>query len=320
MGMLVNGKWQNQDATGFVRDGKNIRFSSGFHETITADGSSGYAPEIGRYALYYNRTCPWSHRASATLETKGLSDIIDQIFLEPSMGDENWWFGTSDEYSDPAINATHLHELYSASDETFTGRVSVPILWDKKTEKILNNDSGAIARMFNCEFNALAEFPDLDYYPEHLHSEIDELNEYIADSLNDGVYRCLLAKNQEDYETAFDRLFDVLEKLDDRLQSQRYLLGNNPTEPDWRLFACLVRFDAVYHGLYKCNLKRIVDYKNLWPYTRDLYQLSNVAVTVDLERIKSGYYGNVSRGGIVPKGPLIDFEEPHQRAELGSAS
>jgi putative glutathione S-transferase len=317
MGMLVNGKWQDEDAAGFVRDGKNIRFSSGFHESITADGASGFTPEIGRYALYYNRTCPWSHRASATLEMKGLSDVIDQIFLEPAMGDESWWFGTTDEYSDPAIGATHLHELYSASDAAFTGRVSVPVLWDKKTEKILNNDSGALARMFNSEFNALAEFPEIDFYPEAYRGEIDELNDFVADNINDGVYRCLLAKSQTDYETAFDRLFEALQNLDHKLQSRRYLLGANPTEPDWRLFACLVRFDSVYYSLYKCNLKRIVDFENLWDYTRDLYQLPNVAMTVDIARIKSGYYGIVSRGGIVPKGPLIDFDEPHKRGELG---
>ena len=316
MGMLVEGKWQNEDITGFVRDGKNVRFSNGFHDTVSADGSSGFTPEIGRYALYYNRTCPWSHRASATLELKGLADVIDQIFLEPAMGDESWWFGTSDEYQDPALGATHLHELYSASDPNFTGRVSVPILWDKKTEKIVNNDSGALARMFNSEFNALAEYPEIDLYPAAKRAEIDELNDYVADNLNDGVYRCLLAKNQVDYELAFDRLFEALDKLDDRLATQRYLLGGEPTEPDWRLFSCLARFDAVYYSLYKCNLKRIVDYTNLWDYTRDLYQIPNVAGTVDLDRIKSGYYGIVSRGGLIPKGPLLDFEAPHERVTL----
>jgi glutathionyl-hydroquinone reductase len=313
MGMLVDGKWQDEDTKGFARDGKNVRFSNGFHGAIREDGSTEFKPEIGRYALYYNRTCPWSHRAAVTLETKGLSDVIDQIFLEPAMGDQSWWFGTSDEYNDPAIGATHLHELYSASDPHFTGRVSVPILWDKKTAQIVNNDSGAIARMFNCDFNKLAEFPEIDFYPEEHRTAIDELNDFVADNLNDGVYRCLLAKNQSDYETAFDKLFTALDSLDARLADRRFLLGSKPTEPDWRLFAGLVRFDAVYYPAYKCNLKRIVDYRHLWDYTRDLYQLPNVAVTVDMERIKAGYYGMLSPGGIIPKGPELNFDAPHRR-------
>jgi len=316
MGMLVNGKWQDEDASGFVRDGKNVRFSSGFHASVKADGSSEFAPEAGRYALYFNRTCPWSHRASVTRELKGLSNVIDEVLLEPAMGDQCWWFGKSGEYSDPAIGATHLHELYSASDPEFTGRVSVPILWDKKSQRIVNNDSGVLARMFNCEFNELAAFPEIDFCPVQLRAEIDELNDYVGDRLNDGVYRCLLAKSQSDYELAFDRLFEALDTLDDRLSRQRYLLGPNPTEPDWRLFACLVRFDPVYYSLYKCNLKRVVDYPNLWDYTRDLYQIPGVARTVDLDRIKAGYYGIVSRGGIVPKGPLLNFDAPHSRSAL----
>ncbi|MFT4583716.1 MAG: putative glutathione S-transferase [Gammaproteobacteria bacterium] len=316
MGMLVEGKWQNEDVKGFVRDGKSVRFSSGFHGAVREDGSTEFKPEIGRYALYYNRTCPWSHRAAVTLETKGLSDVIDQIFLEPARGEQSWWFGGTDEYSDPAIGATHLHELYSASRSNFTGRVSVPILWDKKTEQIVNNDSGAIARMFNCDFNKLAEFPEIDFYPEQHRAAIDELNDFVAENLNDGVYRCLLAKSQTDYETAFDKLFTALDALDERLAGHRYLLGDKPTEPDWRLFAGLVRFDAVYYPAYKCNLKRIIDYPRLWDYTRDLYQLPNVAGTVDMVRIKAGYYGMISPSGIIPKGPILDFEEPHERTTL----
>lgn len=316
MGMLVNGKWQNEDVSGFVRDGKNVRFSGGFHDSIKADGSSKFTPETGRYALYFNRTCPWSHRASVTRELKGISNVIDEVLLEPAMGEQSWWFGTSGEYTDPAIGATHLHQLYSASDPEFTGRVTVPILWDKRLARIVNNDSGTLARMFNSEFNNLAEFPNIDFYPKRLWSEIDQLNDYVADRLNDGVYRCLLAETQTDYELAFDLLFEALDTLDERLSTQRYLLGGQPTEPDWRLFACLVRFDLIYYSLYKCNLKRIVDYPNLWDYTRDLYQIPGVAQTVDLDRIKAGYYGIVSRDGIVPKGPSIDFSAPHLRGAL----
>jgi putative glutathione S-transferase len=216
---------------------------------------------------------------------------------------------------DPALGATHLHTLYSASNPSFTGRVSVPVLWDKHTRRIVNNDSGAIARLFNNEFNALAEHPERDFYPLALRPEIDALNEFVAERLNDGVYRCLLAKDQAQYEAGFDRVFGALDELETRLAHQRYLLGNSPTEPDWRLFACLVRFDAVYYPLYQCNLRRIVDYPNLWAYTRDLYQLPAVAGTVNLAEIKAGYYGMIGRSGMVPKGPLIDFNTAHGRAE-----
>lgn len=314
MGMLVAGRWQDEDVSGFVRDGKNVRFDSGFSGWVKADGSTDFIPQGGRYTLYFNRTCPWSHRAAVTRELKGLAEVIDIVLLEPAMGSQSWWFGESGEYRDPAIGATHLHELYSATDADFTGRVSVPVLWDKQRRKIVNNDSGAIARMFNQEFDALAAHPEVDFYPESLRGEIDEFNDFVGDRINDGVYRCLLAKSQADYESAFDRLFEALDSLDARLGERRYLLASEPTEPDWRLFAALVRFDCVYYGLYKCNLRRIVDYPNLWDYTRDLYQLPGVASTVDIGRIKAGYYGIVSRGGIVPKGPLLDFEASHTRA------
>lgn len=316
MGMLVDGKWRSDDAQGFKRDGKNVRFDSGFFGQISADPSSEYYAQAGRYALYFNRTCPWSHRVVVTLALKGLGNVIDQVQLEPAMGEQSWWFGDSGEYADPALGATHLHELYSISEPTFTGRVSIPVLWDKQHGRIVNNDSAAIARVLNNEFNELAKHPNVDFYPEGQRAAIDELNDFVADRLNDGVYRCMLAASQADYELAFDRLFAALELLETRLQSSRYLLGVAPTEPDWRLFACLVRFDSIYYPLYKCNWRRIVDYPCLWAYTRDLYQLPGVAETVDLPRIKSGYYGIVDRGGIVPKGPELTFNEPHQRAAL----
>ena len=315
MGMLVNGQWQREDLREFARDGSKVRFDSGFHDAIRADGSTAFLPESGHYALYCNWTCPWSHRALVTRAQKGLTATIDLVLLEPSMGKESWWFGERGRYVDPALGATHLHTLYSASNPGFTGRVSVPVLWDKHTRRIVNNDSGAIARLFNNEFNALAEHPERDFYPLALRPEIDALNEFVAERLNDGVYRCLLAKDQAQYEAGFDRVFGALDELETRLAHQRYLLGNSPTEPDWRLFACLVRFDAVYYPLYKCNLRRVVDYPNLWAYTRDLYQLPAVAGTVNLAEIKAGYYGMIGRGGMVPKGPLIDFNTAHGRAE-----
>ena len=313
MGMLVHGRWQDDDLADFHRDGKQVRFSGGFHQRIAADGSTAYPPEPGRYALYFNRTCPWSHRAVATRALKGLDGVIDAVLLDPAMSAQSWWFGDSGEYRDPALGATWLHQLYSASDADFTGRVSTPVLWDKQSARIVNNDSGAIARMFNDEFNASAERPEIDLCPPALRADIDELNEYIGDRLTDGVYRCVLAASQEDYETGFDRVFEALDSLDRRLADARYLLGEQPTEPDWRLFGCLVRFDAVYYPLYRCNLKRVVDYAHLWDYTRDLYQLPGIAGTVDIEAIKSGYYRSVRHGGFIPKGPALDFAAPHGR-------
>ena len=313
--MLVNGQWQREDLREFARDGSKVRFDSGFHDAIRADGSTGFTPDAGRYALYCNWTCPWSHRPLVTRAQKGLTRVIDLVLLEPSMGKESWWFGEGGRYVDPALGATHLHTLYSASNPSFTGRVSVPVLWDKHTRRIVNNDSGAIARLFNNEFNALAEHPERDFYPLALRPEIDALNEFVAERLNDGVYRCLLAKDQAQYEAGFDRVFAALDDLETRLESRRYLLGDSPTEPDWRLFACLMRFDAVYYPLYQCNLRRVVDYPNLWAYTRDLYQLPAVADTVNLAEIKAGYYGMIGRGGMVPKGPLLDFNTAHGRAE-----
>ncbi len=313
MGMLIEGRWRDDDLAGFKRDGKQVRFSSGFHAVVSNEADAPYPAATGRYALYCNRTCPWSHRAVATRALKGLDACIDLVLLEPAMSAQSWWFGERGEYRDPALGATYLHELYSASDPDFTGRVSIPVLWDKASGRIVNNDSGAIARMFNTQFDAFAARPDIDLYPSALRDDIDALNDYIGDRLNDGVYRCLLAATQADYETAFDRLFEALDTLDARLAHSRYLLGATPTEPDWRLFGVLARFDCVYYPLYKCNLKRIVDYDYLWDYTRDLYQLPGIADTLDIDVMKAGYYGTVKRGGLVPKGPLLDFGAPHGR-------
>ena len=316
MGMLVNGNWQCQDLKDFIRNGSKVRFTSGFYDEIKKDGSSQFNPEKGRYALYFNFTCPWSHRATITRELKGLTDAIDAVLLEPSMGKESWWFGDNNEYKDPAIDATYLHELYTATDANFTGRVSIPVLWDKDLCRIVNNDSAMIARMLNSEFDEFAIRPNVDFYPNHKRDEVDQLNLLIASKLNDGVYRCLLAKKQEDYEKAFDSIFQTLDYLEERLATQRYLVTHQPTEPDWRLFAFLIRFDIVYYSLYKCNLKRISDYPNLSSYTRDLYQIPGVLKTVNLETIKIGYYKTVSPGGTVPKGPYIDFLAPHKRNTL----
>ena len=313
MGMMINGTWSQKEMQSYVRDSENIRFSSGFHHVVEEEKLAPFPAEPGRYSLYFNRTCPWSHRAVVTAKLKGLSQVVEEIEMEPAMGSESWWFGDNGEYQDPAIGATHLHELYAKSDKKFTGRVSIPVLWDKREERIVNNSSGSIARMFNCEFNKFAEYPAVDFYPKNRAEEIDALNEEIGDRVTDGVYRCLLAESQTTYDNNFIKLFSMLDNLNERLKHTRYLLGDSPTEPDWRLFGSLIRFDAVYYNLYKCNEKRIVDYDELWGYTRDLYQIPGVSETVDLEKIKVGYYHSVKRNSIIPKGPFIDFDAPHNR-------
>ena len=318
MGMLVKGVWQDQDLKDFERNGKNVRFQSGFHNKVQKDDSSSFIPEVGRYALYFNVTCPWSHRATIVRQLKGLSHVIDAVLLEPAMGQQSWWFGSTGNYPDPAMNATHLHELYTATEETFTGRVSIPVLWDKIQRKIVNNDSAMIARMFNNEFNEFALKPDLDFYPSKHKAVLDRLNNLVADKLNDGIYRCLLANNQNLYEQAFDSIFFTLDSLENTLRGQRYLVCDHPTEPDWRFFAFLIRFDAVYYSLYKCNLRRIADYPNLFAYTKDLYQMPGIAETVDLPAIKHGYYKTVDRRAIVPKGPNLNLLEPHDRERITS--
>jgi putative glutathione S-transferase len=320
MGMLCEGQWRQEDVAAFARNGRNVRFADGFDGWVMERQEAAHPAEKNRYILYCNRTCPWSHRALITRQLKGLVDAVGLVLLEPAMGDEGWWFGTSGEYSDPTMNATYLHELYSAADPHYTGRVSVPILWDKKLQTIVSSDSGSIARMFNNHFDSLARASLVDFYPEYLREEIDELNEYIGDRINDGIYRCLLASGQEDFDIAFDSLFLALDCLEERLSRTRYLLGSVVTEPDWRFFACLLRFDIVYYGLYNCNLRRIVDYPNLWGYTCDLYQTRGVSETVDLGAMKRGYYGIINRrrgDTIIPKGPFVDFNSPHQRHLVG---
>ena len=318
MGMMIEGTWSQKEIQGYVRNSKNVRFSNGFHDTVKADRKTVFPAESGRYSLYFNRTCPWSHRAVVTAKLKGLRHVVQEVELDPVMGEESWWFGNSGDYQDPALQATYLHELYTKSNPKFTGRVSIPVLWDRKKECIVNNDSGAIARMFNSEFNQFAENPEVNFYPQNLSEEINSLNEEIGNRITDGVYRCLLAESQATYEKSFRELFDKLDELNQRLRHTRFLLGDFPTEPDWRLFASLVRFDAVYYALYKCNHKRIVDYDELWGYTCDLHQIPGVSETVELEKIKIGYYQSVKKNDIVPKGPLINFGAPQKRYRLAS--
>ena len=229
-------------------------------------------------------------------------------YSRPAAGPEGWTFGEPE----PLLGAVHMHQVYTADNSSFTGRCTVPVLWDKESNSIVNNESADIIRMFNSAFDSVPGVDQTDYYPEPLRDRIDSLNEKIYENINNGVYRCGFSSSQQAYNDAFELLFDTLDELDDLLGNQRYLCGEMVTEADWRLFSTLVRFDLAYHGQFKCNRQQLKDYINLWPYCRDLYQLPRVADTVDIDAIKGIYYGG--RGaGVIPRGPVIDFEEPHNR-------
>jgi len=306
--------------------GEFIRWESGFRNWLTADGSAGptgeagFAAQPGRYHLYVSHACPWAHRTMIYRRLKGLEDIIDVSVVHPLMPEISWVFG---EYPGATIDKVNgskaLYEVYQMAEPSFDGVVTVPLLWDKERRTIVNNESSEIIRMFNSAFDQWGN-ADIDFYPEPLRSEIDEVNDIIYENINNGVYRTGFATTQKAYEEAYDALFETLDMLDQRLSTNRYLMGNIITEADWRLFPTLVRFDPVYVGHFKCNKKRLVDYPHLWAYTRDLYQIPGIAETVHMDHIKYHYYGShtsINPTGIVPKGPDIDFKQPHQREKLG---
>jgi putative glutathione S-transferase len=321
MGKLVDGVWcdiwYDTKSTG----GRFRRANSEFRNWITPDGRNApsgkaFEAEAGRYHLYVSYACPWAHRTLIFRKLKGLEDMIGVSVVNHFMGGQGWTFHEGDGViPDPILNAEFLHEIYTEADPGFSGRVTVPVLWDKKSETIVSNESSEIIRMFNSAFDHLGARPG-DFYPEALRAEIDEVNERVYHTLNDGVYKCGFATSQEAYEDAVVALFDTLEWLEERLGRQRYLAGEQITEADWRLFTTLVRFDAVYFGHFKANLRRIVDYPNLWAYTRELYQVPGIKGTVNMHHIKHHYYGShetINPTRIVPMGPAIDFETPHRR-------
>jgi putative glutathione S-transferase len=316
MGLLVEGKWSDQWYETKSSGGRYLRKESTFRNWVKADGSTDFAPEPGRYHLYVSMACPWAHRTLVYRSLKGLTSTISVSVVDPLMAGDGWTLGQEPGASGDDVNGRKfLHEIYTLAEPKFTGRVTVPVLWDRKTSTIVNNESSEIIRMFNSEFDAVAD-PSLDLYPKHLRGEIDELNDYIYPRINNGVYRCGFATSQEAYEEAFRELFEGLDTIDDRLGKNRYLLGQNPTEADWRLFTTLVRFDAVYVGHFKCNKRRIADYPNLSGYLRDLYQVPGISNTVDMRHIKQHYYEShetINPTGIVPLGPELDFEAPHHR-------
>ena len=323
MGLLIDGQWHDRWYDTKATEGRFVRTEAQFRSWITADGSAGpsgdggFKAEPDRYHLYVSYACPWAHRTLIYRVLKGLEDMISLSVVDWFMGEVGWTFNNA-ELPDTINNAKLLHEVYTAAQKDYSGRVTVPVLWDKESGTIVSNESSEIIRMLNSAFDDVGATPG-DYYPEHLRAEIDALNERIYDTVNNGVYKSGFATTQEAYEQAVTPLFDSLDWLDARLSSQRYLTGNRITEADWRLLTTLLRFDPVYVGHFKCNVRRIADYANLSGYVRDLYQQPGVAATLRLDHIKSHYYGShesINPTRIVPVGPVIDYSAPHDRARL----
>jgi len=282
------------------------------------DGSTEFKPEAGRYHLYVSYACPWAHRTLITRKLKGLENIISFDVVNPLLPRTGWSFETSFPGStgDRVNGFPILRDVYLTSNSQFNGAVTVPVLWDRESSRIVNNESAEIIRMLNSEFQEFATNPGIDLYPESKRGQIDELNDWIYPNINNGVYRCGFAKTQQAYSKAFTTLFDSLDRLEKTLASSRYLTGNDLTEADVRLFTTLVRFDSVYVTHFKTNLRRIVDYPNIWGFTRDVYQLPGVAETVNMAHIKSHYFEShthINPFGIVPDGPLLNFDDPHGR-------
>ncbi|WP_305372050.1 glutathione S-transferase family protein [Photobacterium leiognathi] len=322
MGLLVDGKWHTDWYDTKSTGGKFERKASSFRNWITKDGSAGITGEAGfkaepnRYHLYVSLACPWAHRAIIYRQLKGLDSMIPMSVVNAYMGENGWNFEAGDGVvADPIFNAQFLHQIYTQADPDYTGRVTVPVLWDKHKQTIVSNESADIIRMLNSAFDDVGAVK-VDFYPQALRQQIDELNDFVYANINSGVYRAGFATTQEAYDEAVIALFDALEVIEQRLSTQRYLLGDHITEADWRLFTTLVRFDAVYVGHFKCNLKRIVDFPHLWGYVRDLYQVEGIAQTVDIDYIKAHYYGShetINPTRIIPKGPVLDFLSPHHR-------
>ena len=318
MGMLVEGIWQAVDRRPAEGKGSFARPSSSFRDRITADGSSGFPAEAGRYHLYVSLACPWAHRTIIFRHLKRLEAVISMSIVDPLMLDHGWTFG---EAPDPITGKHHLHEVYALARPDYTGRVTVPVLWDKRQGTIVNNESAEIIRMLNREFDAFTDTRS-DYYPADLAGEIDALNAWVYETVNNGVYRAGFATTQPAYEAAARALFESLDRLERLLAERRYLMGDRLTEADWRLFPTLVRFDAVYHGHFKCNLRALRDHPHLSGFLRELYQMPGIAETVDLDHIKRHYYVSqraVNPSQIVPIGPLLDFSAPHGRGGLRAA-
>jgi len=299
--------------------GEFKRQADAFRDWVTADGSSGYPAATGRYHLYVSWACPWAHRTIIARKLKKLEQVIGMTVVDPIRDERGWAFREGPGHSLDPINGFHfLSEAYKATDPSYRGRVTVPVLWDTVTKRIVTNSDDDLLRMFNSEFNEFTT-STIDLYPNELRKDIDALNEFIYENVNDGVYRAGFATSQRVYEKAVLRLFDALNQLEKRLADHRYLFGPRFAETDWRLFVTLIRFDAVYHGHFKCNIRRIIDYPNLFGYLKDLYQTDGIAETVNFDHIKRHYYithDDINPTRIVPIGPVQDLSTPHRREQL----
>ena len=328
MGMLVEGVWKDVWYDTKATKGHFKRSESQFRNWITADGSAGpsgeagFKAEAGRYHLYVSLACPWAHRTLIFRKLKKLEDLITVSVVDPLMLENGWEFkGENGGTVDHLFGSRALWQVYAKADPSYSGRVTVPVLWDKQQNRMVSNESAEIIRMFNSAFDGLTGSKD-DFYPERLRGEIDELNALIYDTVNNGVYKAGFATTQEAYDGAVAKLFETLDTLEDRLGAHRYLVGDTITEADWRLFTTLVRFDPVYVGHFKCNIRRIADYPNLSGYLRELYQWPGVEETVNLRHIKEHYYRShktINPTGIMPVGPDLDLDAPHGRNRLAAA-
>ncbi|WP_114964616.1 glutathione S-transferase family protein [Alkalilacustris brevis] len=329
MGKLVDGTWQTDWYDTEKTGGRFVRDTSKFRNWVTPDGSpgpsgeGGFAAESGRYHLYVSYACPWAHRALIFRAIKGLEDHITVSAVHPDMLSDGWEF--RDDFpgatGDDLYGSRYMRDIYTRAKPDVSGRVTVPVLWDKTRETIVSNESAEIIRMFNSAFDDITGNRD-DYYPAPLRDEIDAVNARVYDTVNNGVYRSGFATTQEAYDEAVTALFESLDWLEDRLGRQRYLVGDRVTEADWRLVTTLMRFDSVYHLHFKCNRRRIIDYPNLWGYTRELYQRPGVAATVRLDHIVRHYHyshDTINPNRIIPINPVLDFDEPHGRGHLRAA-
>ena len=323
MGLLVGGVWHDQWYDTKASGGAFVRSTAKFRNWITADGSAGltgeggFPAELGRYHLYVSHACPWAHRALIFRALKGLNDHITVSVVHPDMLSDGWTFETDEHGAtgDTLYGLPFARDIYIKADSTISGRVTVPILWDKQRDTIVSNESSEIIRMFNSAFDALTGNTD-DFWAKEMRERIEKVNARIYDTINNGVYKSGFATTQAAYDAAVGPLFDSLEWVEQRLSKNRYLMGDTLTEADWRLFTTLVRFDPVYHLHFKCNRKRIVDYPNLWAYTRELYQVPGVAETVNFEHIVRHYHYShetINPNRIIPTNPVLDFMKPHGR-------
>ena len=323
MGFLINGKWNSDSQFPASKNGDFERAQSAFRNWITSDGSagpsgvSGYKAECGRYHLYVSLACPWAHRTLIMRALKGLEDAIGVSVVHWLMRDDGWTFQDGDGVVPDTVNGRQfLHEIYTLADSDYSGRVTVPVLWDKERSTIVSNESSEIIRMLNSAFQSTGARQS-DYYPDELRSEIDRVNELVYDTLNNGVYKCGFARSQAAYDRAVRPLFATLDRLESLLAKRSFVAGGAFTEADIRLFTTLIRFDAVYVGHFKCNLRNLRDYPHLWAYTREIYQMNEVRPTVNFDHIRPHYYAShlaINPTGIVPGGPVVDYDAPHGRS------